>query len=171
MRTILLACLLALAGVTTTRAEDDPRISAAMSLLDAMQFEQQLEGIRDAMVPLMEQQRDAVLRTMDVEISPKVMAIANHYTERMVALTLSDAQVAEMRGNVAAVYAEVFTLEEIEGIAAFYATDIGQSMLRKMPEATRQTLELTMASQQALATEITSLVQEMRTEIEANAGR
>ena len=43
---------------------------------------------------------------------PEIREIADRYMERILALTFSDDQLAEMRRNVAGVYADLFTLEE-----------------------------------------------------------
>lgn len=51
---------------------------------------------------------------------------------------------------MAPIYADIFTLEELEGLVAFYESDIGRSMMRKSYEAGPQVI----AAMQAMMPEI-----------------
>jgi len=54
---------------------------------------------------------------------------------RAVVLEMTEDMMPRMFEAMAPVYAEVFTLEELQGLVAFYESDLGQSLIRKSYEA------------------------------------
>ena len=59
-------------------------------------------------------------------------------------------------------YADVFTEEEIEGIAAFYRTPAGHAMIEKMPALLSQSMALGQRRMAALMPEIQKTVEDLK---------
>lgn len=77
-----------------------------------------------------------------------------------------EALVQKMREMQMALYAKIYTAEELEGILAFYQSSSGKAMLAKMPavisEVTVATTALMMEYQTSIARDIAAKLQEDR---------
>lgn len=167
MRSILFVLLGLI--VTAGQADEkvDPVIAEAIALMDAMHITKQMENIGAVMAPMVQQQTQDLMREMGADVSDEAGEVLGRFTKQMMALSFSPEQIQELRLNAAAVYANIFTLEELRGFNTFYQSDLGQSLLDKSPQAAQQMMELTMESQQSLMAEMARLTREMEAELKA----
>lgn len=90
---------------------------------------------------LQAEQMGTMLGQMVVQMSPSVSdemseAEADEFQAMMGEIAAD--MMPRLFDAMAPVYAEIFTLEELEGLVAFYESDIGQSLLRKNYESAPQ---------------------------------
>ncbi len=80
-------------------------------------------------------QRPMLVSAIQHDLSSKGINLTN--PERFFDLFVDvwiDTFTAEMQSETAAIYLDMFTEEELAGLASFYASDIGQVMLERTPE-------------------------------------
>ena len=165
MKSILLVLLGLFVTAGQANEEPDPLITEAIALIDSMQITKQLENMSTTMAPMLQQQTQKMMREMGTDISAEASDVIARFSAQMMALSFTPDQIEEMRLNAAAVYANIFTLDELIGFNAFYQSELGQSLLDKTPEATRQMMELTLNSQKSLMVEMANLTKEMEAEL------
>lgn len=132
---IALPCLWLAAALPVANATESagrsPEMAAAVELLALMDMETMVAGMQ-------EQLRGSAA---DVDC-PAVRTVVDSFagdTARLIGQSLSgDAFLSE----VAQVYVDVFTLDEIEAVAEFYRTPVGRKMLDKMPELMQRSMEI-----------------------------
>ena len=163
---IVLLCLVA--GLApAVHAEEDPAIAVAVELLDAMRFDQQMEAMKNAMVPMMQQQQRQMMTEMGEQPTPAVQKVMDEYMQKITEVGFTPEMVEAMSLDAAAVYANVFTVDEMQAMLDFYRSAAGQSMLDKMPQATQQMMQLVSESQQAMTSRVVELMQQMEADIKA----
>lgn len=120
-----LVLILAMLAATPTLAQSNDsskRLALSHRFIELMQAEQM----------------GAMLGQMMVQMSPSVSedmteAEADEFAAVMAEVTAD--MMPRLFDAMAPVYAEIFTLEELEGLVAFYESDIGQSLMRKSYES------------------------------------
>ena len=144
---IALPCLwLAAALPVATGQEADersPEMAAAVELLALMDMENMVAGMQEQLQGMMRAQMQEQLSATSANADcPAVRRVVDGFagdTARLIGQSLGgDAFLAE----VAQVYVDVFTLEEIETVAAFYRSPVGRKMLDKMPELMARSMEI-----------------------------
>ncbi|MBX9617350.1 MAG: DUF2059 domain-containing protein [Caulobacteraceae bacterium] len=104
-----------------TDSEDAERLALANRFIVLMQTDQmaamfsQMMGAMSANIPGMTAERSAGLQRTNERIFSQMMP-----------------RIFEIQ---APIYADIFTLDELQGMVAFYESDIGKSMIRKSYEA------------------------------------
>ena len=137
MRTIcgLFAGLVFGAGAAHA-AMHDARTQLAIQLMEATHFDRTIEQMADQMPQMMAKQFESystcpaasgVLQEMSQKIGEKVRA------------TLMS---QDMKVDVASVYAEVFSDEELHEIVAFYQSPLGRKMVDRMPELMQKSMQI-----------------------------
>ena len=66
------------------------------------------------------------------------------------------------------IYVRNFTEEEVRGLIDFYGSDIGKSMIRKMPVVMQESMGVSQGMLKEALPKIHALAQEMQKELEAN---
>jgi len=115
-----------------TAGQDDAaeRLALANKFIVLVQGEQMGASMRQMM---------GMITPQNSRLPPEQQAIINDVTGEMVEVMLP-----RMFEAMAPVYADIFTVEELRGLVAFYESDIGQSMVRKSFEAAPRIAEVTM---------------------------
>ena len=169
MRKLLIGlwCISAVAGAQ--EVDIDPRIDAALELLEAMQVKSQMELMRESIKPMLQQQMSSLSQELGEEISAEQQAVMDRYMAKIADVSFSPRMLNELMLDAAAAYADVFTLEEMSAISDFYRSPAGISMLEKTPQVTQQMMQLTMESQQTVMADIARLTQDMTEELKAIA--
>jgi hypothetical protein len=125
------------ASANATRATLDD----ANAVLGAMNFEQMLdrtmEGVKRQQASMMEK----MVKQMGGNADQKD---AIEFQKKLMAEMFSGISGAEMKADVAKLYSEVFTKEELQGLASFYASPLGQGFSEKQPLVAEKMNELMM---------------------------
>lgn len=124
----------------TQAAPDPQRIAAATALIDALHIERQYDALFAQMLPPLTQQVFSSIRdnaTVDARIR-SYLADEKHLAaaQRLFAaeaLAGFKRRYAAFKSATAAEYARAFTLEELVGLASFYASPLGQKILSVQP--------------------------------------
>ncbi len=126
-------------GGTTTPAT----VAEATAVLEAMNFEkmmdQTLAGVRKQQSGLVNQMMSR-MGTVSPEDRDDVVAFQQQVMDTMMAGFTA----AEMKDDIAKAYAEIFSKEQLQGLASFYASPLGQTLSEKTPELTQKMNEVMM---------------------------
>ena len=140
-------------------------LADAEDVLRAMRFEEMLAKIleqqKQAMAPMLEQ---SVARSrVPEEHRERFMALQRRILDETFA-TLAG---PEMQSDMAKVYSEIFSKEELTALGAFYVTPAGQSMIDKQPDVQQRMMQLMMPKMAELGPRMQQMQQEFRAEIAA----
>jgi uncharacterized protein len=132
---------------TVERLLEASHASNAATLLQA-QIQQQLQQ--------QAQQADAADRP-----------IVEKYIKEMSTTVLPEIAWSKLKPDMVKAYAATFTDQEIADMTKFYESPTGQSYVKKAPELSRQTLQLTQARLQALTPKVQDISRRMEAEVQA----
>ena len=136
--TVLAGCKLAIVGLSLIitpilslaqgAAPDADRLAAAKELMvvtgSARQF--------DAFMPLMLKQLEVTFTRMRPDQEATIKEVFHLMTDRFIS------RKQELIDEIAVVYASRFTLEELNGVAAFYKSPLGLKFVEAQPELMKQ---------------------------------
>jgi hypothetical protein len=133
MKVILLVGLFALGS---TFAESTPESQAAAKKLIAVlkmdeQFDETMQQVTKMQSGMIDQ----------MDLSEEEKAESRKMIEASMKTTLEKFSWKKMENMFVDIYAEVLTVEELEGIIAFYESPAGQKFVAKQPELTAKTME------------------------------
>ena len=129
-------------GTATSNAET---MTAARELITVTRFDTQFRAILPTILQTM---RPALVQGRPKQYEEVFDATVPVLVE------LFGSRVGEMTDQVAAVYGQTFTVDEMRQITAFYLTPAGQKLLEKMPAIFQQTAALGQAFASKLQDEI-----------------
>jgi uncharacterized protein len=129
-------------GTATANAET---MTAARELVAVMRFDTQFKAILPTILQTM--------RPALVQGRPKQYEEAFDATVPVL-LEVFGSRAGEMTEQVAAVYGQTFTVDEMRQITAFYRTPAGQKVMEKMPAVVQQTSVLGQAFGRKLQDEL-----------------
>jgi uncharacterized protein len=143
---------LALLGATAHAATpNDEKTKLAIELMDVTHSERNVHAMIDQIPTLMKEQMKSVA-TCDAA-KPIVEQFSADMSEKLTTTMFSD----DFKVDTAAVYAEVFTEDELRQIIAFYRTPIGEKMLARMPELMQKSMQIAQQRMASVMPEIKKL--------------
>ena len=155
------ACLAAFASIMPAFAQNapspgDPKIAAATEILRQTHAQDNASAMFDILVPpLVAQVKSHAPNLTDVQIK----MISDMLLDEMKA-ALPDMTVANAR-----IYAEHFTLDELEGIRNFYTTPLGQKLLAENPKIVKEAVPLGLAwGKRAATTALAHVIEKLRSQ-------
>jgi hypothetical protein len=133
---------LALAAGKVKEGDVKATLADAQALLQKMNFSAMMTKILD-------QQRQAVAAMMKQQMlrrgmSPEDAAAAAAKQSQAMDAFWKAMDMNSLQDDIAGVYSNVFTKDELSGIAGFYDTPSGQALLAKTPEIQQQTMAIMM---------------------------
>ncbi len=142
-------------------------LADAEALLNKMHFEEMIEkslaGQRKAMANMVDQMaaqtnRPGVNKEDFVAFQKKLM------DEMMSAI-----DAGQLKGDVAKIYSEVFTKDEMDGLAAFYSTPSGAALIEKQPEVQQKMQAVMMPRIMAMMPKVQQMAKDFAMEQKAKA--
>lgn len=120
-----------------------------------------------AMVDQMHAQMDTLFEGMatQMEIREAERPVFESYMRKLTAAMKEEMSWEKMREPVIQIYMRNYTQKEAEDMLAFFATDSGQSMLRKMPVVMQESMETSQSMYQAFMPRLTALSKEFAEEL------
>lgn len=123
----------------SARADDtSARHALAERLLEAMQMEKQMEKSMEAMNAQIAITKANMLETMGQKppagTAPNTLSMMERMAEEM--------SYENIKNDYVAIYAEVFSTKELEGLIAFYESPIGLAWLDKQPDVMMRTAQI-----------------------------
>ena len=147
-------CSSALAQDATTPPPDPAKVAVATRILEATHATDNMMAVMDTMIAPMVQS----IKTQNPSLpDDQIKMISDMLTEELHKL------VPQGVALNAQVYASHFTLEELNAIAAFYQTPVGQKIITEQPKIVKEVLPIGMAwGRQAAEQVLTRIVEQLR---------
>ena len=136
---------ISLAGSKASPADPgsmDERMKEAGRLMELMNFEKMIDDSLEAQMNAMSD----ILRRQLAQASPdgKTDEEPIEFQAKAMRSMFSEIDWAPIEAGLTEAYAEVFSQEELAGMANFYTTPAGQASIEKMPEIQRKSMEVMM---------------------------
>ena len=129
------------AAVTNAPMPVKATLADAEEVFRVMRFDEMmakmLESQKKAIGPMLEQSMSQAATRMKLSDEDKAAFLA--FQKKAFDEVMSSVMGPEMRADMAKIYSEVFTKEELGGLSAFYGTPAGQALVDKTPEVTAKT--------------------------------
>ncbi len=126
-------------GFANANANTESNMATAERLMEAMQSDKMMLGGFEAMLPIISQV--CVELNLNEEES---LELENIYRDWF----YHDIDRQRLKNQIAAIYAQNFSEQEMEDIIQFHQTPTGQKLLEKTPELTKQAAHLGMLAAQ-----------------------
>jgi hypothetical protein len=131
---MLSAIALAAALSTSTPAvADEASVAAAVKLIEASRGDALFENMNAPLESMVAQ------TAQQFEGCDSAKATVEGFSKAMGELKLKDEQLKSLKTEMAKVYADVFTAEELKAMTEFYLSPVGQKMLDKTAEISQRT--------------------------------
>ena len=158
---IILALLLftTLLPVSQGFADENSKRAAIEEMLTLMKVDQIIDTMFNQMDSLFRQQFQQLGATEAEQ------PILDNYSAQVLQVMKEEMAWDKMKEDYIAIYAKVYTEEEITALNQFYQSPVGQKMLAKMPELMKESLGIAQKSMQKVIPRLQALAQEMAGEI------
>ena len=137
-------------------------LADAEDVLKVMHFDEMLTKI-------MEQQKKALGPAMQRMLAQ--MKVPEEDRDRFVAMQKKIVDEAmdsltgpDMRADVARIYSEVFSKEELSSLGAFYSTEAGQAMVQKQPQVQEKMMQVMMPKMAEMGPKLQQMAKDYATE-------
>lgn len=147
------------------RVSTKATVADAEAVLDKMRFAEMFARI-------FEQQKQAAIGMMQKMtggakgVNPEALAA---FQTKVMDVMFAELSPEGMKADVAKLYSDVFTKEELRGLADFYSTDAGRAMIDKQPEVSRRMNEIMLPRIMAAMPKVQKLAAEFAKEQAAAA--
>jgi hypothetical protein len=156
---ILMALLILIAASTARTAETPPTEDSIRELLEITDSKKMIEASRRNMEGAMEAPIKQLLANQG--LSQKQEKILTDMINRSLAILHEELSPEILESIYIEIYRKTLTQYEVDGLIAFYKTDIGRSSVVKMPEIMKQIAEITMQRMQTILPKLQEMQQEM----------
>lgn len=136
-RSLTLAlCLVSSAAIAQEPAA--PSDATVRELLEITRSRELVDGMRPQLESVT---RQAIGEAVDLsQLSPGQARILDEMQAEMIDVFVEDMAWEVVEPDFIAIYKASFTEEELRGMIEFYSTELGQTMIRKMPMVMEQTM-------------------------------
>ena len=161
----LLAALL-LAGMSVASAGDAPHPSqqAVQRLISLMQMDQMLDQMRGQMKKAMVL---GAQQASNGKLDADEQAIVDKYLNNLSDVLFASLSDDKFKKVVFSMYADNFSEKEISDMIAFYQSETGQAMIRKMPAIMQQSSQFAMTMLADVRPQMDQLMKQMQSELAA----
>ncbi len=138
-RTIALAAVAGFALCAPARAADDSaaKLKLAEEMIELAQAKQMVKQITAQMAPMQMQLIKSI--KPETDLSDEELQAIFETTSAILNEEMAPA-IDGLIDGMTPIYAEVYTLEELEGVVAFYKTPVGRSFLSKQSEVVEKSM-------------------------------
>ncbi|MEL0641064.1 DUF2059 domain-containing protein [Pseudoalteromonas aliena] len=122
----------------------------------------------DSMVDSMYDQVEGMIKGMSgkMDVKPSEQAIFDKYYGDMTTVLKTEMSWAKMQPMMVNVYDKHFSEQEIADMLAFYKTDTGQKILKKMPVVMQESMQMSQSLMKDAMPKIQTLAQQLSDELE-----
>ena len=159
---VLLISVSASAAPTAKKPVDE-RIALSIELMQIMNFDQTMQSMQGQMRGMMEEQFKSYATCEAAQ--PVLREFSGKLSDRMMGYLTDE----NLKVDIAAVYADVFTVEELRGVVDFYRSPIGKKLVERMPELMQKSMGITQDRMKAMMPELKALGEEYGARIQAAA--
>lgn len=157
---------LPIAGGTIKTLDTKATVQQATDVLNKMKFEQMLGKMIDQQKQAAVAMSKQMMAQMGGKVSPEDFAA---FQTKLMDALWSELKPEEMKSDVAKIYSELFTAEELRGLSDFYATPAGTAMIDKQPQMQQRMMEVMMPRMMKAMPKIQALSQQFAQEQAAKA--
>lgn len=135
MKRHLILIALCLSATTMYAADDDgaERKELAVDVLNAMNF-----------CDMIDQTLDQMKEAQQKNLSMRGMTTTSSDLDRTFEIIRENMPCDDMKQEMAGIYAEVFSADELRGVRDFFTSEVGQTFNKKQPELMRRSMEVSM---------------------------
>lgn len=143
-------------------AAETPKQQKVQELLQVMDM--------DAMMETINQQINGMMQNVarDLNVSPEEQEIFDDYYQKVNKVMLDEMSWEKMEPLVLDIYSNSFSEEEITAMLNFYKTEVGQSILKKMPLVVQESMVSSQQMLQAILPKLQRLDQEFHQNLQAH---
>jgi uncharacterized protein len=140
MKIFLLAIGLLFAAVNVTgapaKAENDEKTKLSLQLMRAMDIDRMMQNMSTQLMSAYDQQFKSMAKCDEAQ------PIASDFSKELSEKVMTTLSGEDFKVDIAAVYAEVFTEDELRQSIAFYQSPLGKKLLARMPELMQKSIVL-----------------------------
>lgn len=138
-------------------AEKQEKLKALVSVMDM-----------DAMVDTMYDQVEAMMQNVSVQmgVKPSEQPIFEKHHAKITGLLKSEMSWEKMEPMVIDIYSRNFTEQQIDDLLAFYQTETGQALIKKMPTVMQESMLIGQSMMQQSIPKIQAMAQELAQELQ-----
>ena len=156
-----LAAILLITFSTFASANDTAKQQKMAELADLMNMSSMVDTIYTQMEGMM------LNLSQQMDIQPSEKPIFDAYYKEMTAIMKQDMSWEKMEPMILDIYSRNFTEKEIDDLVAFYKTPTGQSVIRKLPMVTQESMQVSEVLVQSALPKIQALAQKLGQDLEA----
>ena len=157
MKKTLVALLVAVSSPLLSFAADAPARPDIEELLKVMRTEQSMQAVMEQVKQMIPQMMSNMAAQR--KLSPEAVEKTKPMQAKLVALIQNELSWKKFKPEIAAIYAESMTPEEVKGIIAFYKSPAGQAFLDKQPIIIQKTMVMQQKIMQGLTPKIQAMVE------------
>lgn len=167
LRNVLLSVVLLCAATTTDRlrAKEESELELAVQLLALMDMDQMMTSMHQQFETMFDEQIKQF--TTCEAMRPAIQA----YSREMADLASTSLSANDFMPEVAQVYVDVFTEDELQELLAFYQSPLGQKMLEKMPELMQRSMTIAQQQMTTIMPQIQAAAERFSKEMMASASQ
>lgn len=123
-----------------------------------------------SMVDSMYSQIESQMKSMSTQmgVTPSEQVIFDKYYSKMTQLMKNEISWKKMEPAIMEIYSRNFTEKEIADMLAFYRTETGKSVIKKLPAVMQESMQMSSGMVQTIIPEIQKLSQELAAELETS---
>ena len=134
---------------------EDAKTKLAIQLMEATHFDRSMQQMADQMPAMMAKQFESMIGSCEAS-----SALVQEMSGKLGKLVTSTLNSEEMKVDVASVYAEVFSEDELRETIAFYQSPLGKKLLDRMPALMQKSLQISQDRMKALTPEMQKIGEE-----------
>ena len=115
----------------------DAKTKLAMQLMESAQFDRSMQQMAEQMPAMMAKQFESATGSCDAS-----SALVQEMSGKLGQLVTTALKSEEMKVDVASLYAEVFSEDELRQTIAFYQSPLGRKLLERMPELMQKSMQI-----------------------------
>ena len=158
MKKILLICLLSIANFSVFAAETTKKAEIE-ELLTLMNSSAMVNSIYNQMGKMMQGMGQ------QLKVKPEEKAIFDKFTTKMFTIMKEEMNWQKMKAPTIEIYAKHFSEQEIKDMVAFYKTESGQSMVKKLPAVMTDSMMMGQNMMKSFFPKMQKMSQELKAEL------
>jgi hypothetical protein len=162
LMSILIGASLLSAPVFAGEAE---RRAQVEELLIAMNADALMDAIYGQMEGMMNQMQ------AQLQVKESERAIVDEFNANVVNFITEEMGWEKLKGPMIDIYVNHLTEKEISDMLAFYQSETGQSMVKKMPAMTQESMQMTMGLMQQAMPKMDALVEDFKRKLQAERAK
>ena len=159
--------VLSMADKKVTPGEIKATVADADRVLKKMHFS-------EMMTKVLEQQKQAIMQMNARQVGGKLPPGTTKeemaaFQAKVLDKVFSQIQGSDMENDIAQIYSNVFTPDELSGLADFYDTSTGQALIAKTPQISQQMMQVMMPRMQGMQSQIQQMTSDFKAQQAAKA--